>query len=92
MVEVELSAAHRRVYERELARQRAALLKLLDDFDANRITILAGLTVLRRLCLDPAIVDDAHATIASAKTEELLASLREVVAATFCLGKCLRIA
>jgi superfamily II DNA or RNA helicase len=80
VVEVELSAAHRRVYERELARQRAALLKLLDDFDANRITILAGLTVLRRLCLDPAIVDDAHATIASAKTEELLASLREVVA------------
>lgn len=80
VVEVELSAAHRRVYERELARQRAALLKLLDDFDANRITILAGLTVLRRLCLDPAIVDPAHESISSAKTDELISSLKEVVA------------
>lgn len=80
VVEVELSAAHRRVYERELARQRASLLALLDDFDANRITILAGLTVLRRLCLDPSLVDPAHASIPSAKTEELIASLREVVA------------
>lgn len=76
VVVVELSPAHRRVYERE----RAALLKLLDDFDSNRITILAGLTVLRRLCLDPALIDEAHATIPSAKTEELIASLREVVA------------
>ena len=80
VVEVELSAAHRRVYERELARQRASLLALLDDFDANRITILAGLTVLRRLCLDPSLVDPAHASIPSAKTDELIASLREVVA------------
>ncbi|MDV8001692.1 DEAD/DEAH box helicase [Rhodococcus sp. IEGM 1408] len=80
VMEVELSAAHRRVYERELARQRASLLALLDDFDSNRITILAGLTVLRRLCLDPSLVDPAHASIPSAKTDELITSLREVVA------------
>ena len=79
VVEVELTAAHRRVYERELARQRASLLALLDDFESNRITILAGLTVLRRLCLDPSLVDPEHASIPSAKTDELIVSLREVV-------------
>ena len=79
VVEVELTAAHRRVYERELARQRASLLALLDDFESNRITILAGLTVLRRLCLDPSLVDPDHASIPSAKTDELITSLREVV-------------
>ena len=80
VVEVELSAAHRRIYERELTRQRASLLALLDDFESNRISILAGLTVLRRLCLDPSLVDPEHADIASAKTDELVNSLREVVA------------
>ena len=80
VMEVELSVAHRRVYERELARQRASLLALLDDFDSNRISILAGLTVLRRLCLDPSLVDPDHVSIPSAKTDELIASLREVVA------------
>ena len=80
VMEVELSTAHRRIYERELARQRASLLALLDDFDANRISILAGLTVLRRLCLDASLVDPEHAGIASAKTDELISSLREVVA------------
>lgn len=80
VLDVELSTAHRRIYERELARQRASLLALLDDFDANRISILAGLTVLRRLCLDASLVDPEHADIASAKTDELITSLREVVA------------
>ena len=80
VMEVDLSAAHRRIYDRELARQRASLLALLDDFDANRISILAGLTVLRRLCLDASLIDPDHAHIPSAKTDELVASLREVVA------------
>lgn len=80
VMEVELSAAHRRIYERELTRQRASLLALLDDFESNRISILAGLTVLRRLCLDASLVDPEHADIASAKTDELVSSLREVVA------------
>ena len=80
VMEIELSAAHRRIYERELARQRASLLALLDDFEANRISILAGLTVLRRLCLDASLIDPDHAGVASAKTDELIAALREVVA------------
>ncbi|WP_407335079.1 SNF2-related protein [Dietzia kunjamensis] len=80
VMEIELSATHRRLYERELARQRASLLALLDDFEANRISILAGLTVLRRLCLDASLIDPAHAGVASAKTDELIAALREVVA------------
>ncbi|MFS4490944.1 SNF2-related protein [Dietzia kunjamensis] len=80
VMEIELSATHRRLYERELARQRASLLALLDDFEANRISILAGLTVLRRLCLDASLIDPDHAGVASAKTDELIAALREVVA------------
>jgi SNF2 family DNA or RNA helicase len=80
VMEIELSATHRRIYERELARQRASLLALLDDFEANRISILAGLTVLRRLCLDASLIDPAHAGVASAKTDELISALREVVA------------
>ncbi|UVE96952.1 DEAD/DEAH box helicase [Dietzia sp. B32] len=80
VMEIELSATHRRIYERELARQRASLLALLDDFEANRISILAGLTVLRRLCLDASLIDPDHAGVGSAKTDELIASLREVVA------------
>ena len=80
VMEIELSATHRRLYERELARQRASLLALLDDFEANRISILAGLTVLRRLCLDASLIDPAHAGVSSAKTDELIAALREVVA------------
>ena len=80
VMEIELSATHRRIYERELARQRASLLALLDDFESNRISVLAGLTVLRRLCLDASLVDPDHLGVASAKTDELIAALREVVA------------
>lgn len=80
VMEIELTATHRRIYERELARQRASLLQLLDDFDANRISILAGLTVLRRLCLDASLINPDHAGVPSAKTDELITALREVVA------------
>ena len=44
------------------------------------LRILAGLTVLRRLCLDASLVDPDHLGVASAKTDELIAALREVVA------------
>ena len=55
------------------------MLRLLDDADANRIDILAALTRLRQLALDPSLVDDAHAGLAqSAKVSELVDHLLEL--------------
>ncbi|SDU87292.1 Helicase conserved C-terminal domain-containing protein [Microlunatus sagamiharensis] len=83
VVEVELSAQHRRVYDTHLARERQRLLKLLDDPDGleqNRITILASLTRLRQLALDPALVDPVHEGVGSAKLDELVERLNELAA------------
>ncbi len=83
LVEVELSAQHRQLYDTHLARERQRLLKLLDDDEGvehNRITILASLTRLRQLALDPALVDPVHEHIGSAKIDELLDRLQELAA------------
>ena len=82
VVEVELSAQHRQLYDTHLARERQRLLKLLDDpegVEHNRITILASLTRLRQLALDPALVDPVHDAVGSAKVDELLDRLAELV-------------
>ncbi|MGI3783112.1 MAG: SNF2-related protein, partial [Janthinobacterium lividum] len=82
VVEVELSPQHRQLYDTHLARERQRLLKLLDDDEGvehNRITILASLTRLRQLALDPALVDPVHSDVGSAKLDELLDRLGELV-------------
>jgi SNF2 family DNA or RNA helicase len=83
VVEVQLSPQHRQLYDTHLARERQRLLKLLDDDEGvehNRITILASLTRLRQLALDPALVDPVHEHVGSAKIDELLDRLDELVA------------
>ena len=83
VVEVELSPQHRQLYDTHLARERQRLLKLLDDpegVEHNRITILASLTRLRQLALDPVLVDPVHEAVGSAKLDELLDRLDELVA------------
>ena len=80
ILEVELSPRHMRVYQTHLQRERQKVLGLLDDLDRNRFTVLRSLTLLRRLCLDPALVDEAHADIPAAKVEALLDDLTELVA------------
>ena len=80
VLEVELSPRHMRVYQTHLQRERQKVLGLLDDLDRNRFTVLRSLTLLRRLCLDPALVDEAHADIPAAKVETLLDDLTELVA------------
>ncbi|KNX39565.1 hypothetical protein VV01_17530 [Luteipulveratus halotolerans] len=70
---------HGRIYDQHLTRERQRILGLLDDPDANRVAILASLTRLRRLALDPALVDDEYAGAAtSAKVTALIDQLREV--------------
>jgi superfamily II DNA or RNA helicase len=65
LLSVALGAGHQRVYDRVLLRERQRVLGLLDDPEASRIAILASLTRLRQLALDPVLVpsvleEDAH--------------------------------
>ncbi len=76
---VELSARHRRIYDTHLQRERQRVLKLLDDLDDNRITVLASLTRLRQLSLDPALLDPEHDDVGSAKLDELVVRLTEII-------------
>jgi len=80
VVAVELGSHHRRVYDAHLARERQRILGLLDDFDRNRVAILAALTTLRQLALDPALVDAEHEGIGSAKVDYLVDQLPEITA------------
>jgi SNF2 family DNA or RNA helicase len=76
---IELSSRHQRIYQTRLQRERQKILKLIDDLDANRFTILTSLTTLRQLSLDPALVDEAHGGVGSAKIDALLEMLEDVV-------------
>ncbi|MGN6754396.1 MAG: DEAD/DEAH box helicase, partial [Intrasporangium sp.] len=70
---------HRHVYDRHLARERQRVLGLLADPEANRVAILAALTRLRQLALDPALVEPEHEGRAmAAKLELLVERLREL--------------
>ena len=78
---VELSERHRRVYDTHLNRERQRILGLVtDDFDRNRVAILAALTRLRQLALDPALVSEEHEDVGSEKIEVLVDHLRELAA------------
>ncbi|MGO4130329.1 SNF2-related protein [Janibacter sp. RAF52] len=76
---VELSSTHRRIYDRHLQRERKRVLGLLDDPDANRVAILASLTRLRQLSLDPGLVDgERRGQGISAKLDVLVEHLGEL--------------
>ena len=79
-IEVELSRRHARIYQTQLQRQRQKVLGLADDLQKNRFEILKSLTLLRQLSLDPALVDPEHEEVGSAKLDQLLTDLTEVVA------------
>ena len=79
VVPVDLAPTHRRVYDRHLQRERKRVLGLMEDPDANRVAILASLTRLRQLSLDPALVDeDLPGQRSSAKIDVLVEHLREL--------------
>ncbi|MHB1491677.1 MAG: DEAD/DEAH box helicase, partial [Cellulomonas sp.] len=80
VVEVELAPRHRAVYDRHLHRERQRVLGLLDDFDGNRFEIFRSLMLLRRLSLDPSLVDTAHVGVPATKLDVLDDMLREIVA------------
>ncbi|HEX6055005.1 MAG TPA: DEAD/DEAH box helicase, partial [Intrasporangium sp.] len=72
---------HGHIYEQHLQRERQRVLGLLGDPEANRIAILASLTRLRQLALDPSLVDDVHhGKATAAKVEFLVEQLKELEA------------
>ncbi|RNI19935.1 DEAD/DEAH box helicase [Flexivirga caeni] len=79
---VELGAKHRQTYDRHLQRERQRVLGLLEDPDSNRVAILAALTRLRQLALDPRLVDDvpSNAAETSAKLALLVEHVGELAA------------
>ena len=79
VVEVELHPRHQRLYQTYLQRERQKVLGLIEDLDRNRFTVLRSLTLLRRLSLDAALLDEANAGVPAAKVEVLLEDLTEIV-------------
>jgi superfamily II DNA or RNA helicase len=81
LLEVTLNPQHRRVYDTHLNRERQRVLRLVDDLDRNRISILQSLTTLRQLSLDASLVEPEHAgKIRSSKIDVLVEQLREIAA------------
>jgi SNF2 family DNA or RNA helicase len=78
VLEVELHPQHRKVYQMRLQRERQKVLGLIGDMDSNRFTIFRSLTLLRQLSLHAGLVDEAHASLASAKIDALSGHLNEV--------------
>lgn len=79
-VRVELSPAHRAIYDAVLQRERQKVLGLLDDLDRNRFIVFRSLTLLRMLSLAPGLVDPRDARVPSAKLDALVEQLTEMAA------------
>jgi len=77
---VKLHPRHRKLYDTYLQRERQRVLRLLDDFEHNRITILRSITRLRQLSLHPALVDAQHDAVPCAKLDALVEQLDDVIA------------
>lgn len=78
VIEVELSPAHRRLYDRRLQRERQEVLHLVGDLEHNRVAVLAALTRLRQLAIDPSLVEEGT-TAASSKLDALVPLLEDAV-------------
>ena len=81
VISVELNAAHRRLYDRILQKERKKILGFIDsEYDKQRFIVFRSLTLLRMLALDPSIVDAEHAEVPSSKLAALRERLDDVIA------------
>lgn len=78
ILEVELSASHRALYEAVLQRERQKVLGLLPDLDRHRFIVFRSLTLLRMLSLSPALIDANDRRIGSRKLDVLLERVVEL--------------
>jgi superfamily II DNA or RNA helicase len=79
-LQIELHPRHRKLYDTHLQRERQRVLRLLDDFEHNRITILRSITRLRQLSLHPALLDARQEAVPCAKLDALVEQLGDVIA------------
>lgn len=77
VLSVDMDEAHEARYTRQLERERQEILGLIREPDQNRISILASLTRLRRLAIDPGLLEE-HAPPAN-KTRVLLEHLESLL-------------
>jgi superfamily II DNA or RNA helicase len=82
VVSVPMTAAHERLYQQHLQRERQRVLHLLaEDPAANRVAILSSLTTLRQMALHPGLVNEDYLERTSAaKVDALLDQVRELAA------------
>ncbi|KDA05658.1 helicase SNF2 [Microbacterium sp. CH12i] len=80
LLHVELSPAHRAIYDTVLQRERQKVLGLLKDLDRNRFIVFRSLTMLRMLSLAPGLVDEADAKLGSRKLDTLVERVTELQA------------
>ncbi|MGM7696899.1 DEAD/DEAH box helicase [Microbacterium sp. A84] len=78
LLHVELSPAHRALYDTVLQRERQKVLGLLKDLDRNRFIVFRSLTMLRMLSLAPGLVDETDAKIGSRKLDTLVERVIEL--------------
>lgn len=78
-LDIELHPRHRKLYDTHLQRERKRILGLLDDFDRNRLSVLSAITKLRQLSLHAGLVDTANSSAPSAKIDELVEQLTDVI-------------
>lgn len=78
LLHVELSPAHRALYDTVLQRERQKVLGLLKDLDRNRFIVFRSLTMLRILSLAPGLVDETDAKIGSRKLDVLIERVIEL--------------
>ncbi|MDO4259340.1 MAG: DEAD/DEAH box helicase [Actinomycetaceae bacterium] len=81
VVSVDLGEEHRHIHDQYLTRERTRILGLFADFARNRMDVLASITRLRQLALDPALVDSAYSHVGSAKIEYLADQLDQLLPA-----------
>lgn len=80
VIELELEAKHRKIYDTYLQRERQRVLGLLGDMDKNRFMIFKSLTTLRLLSLAPSLVDaKKYGTVPSTKLRVLTEQLQELL-------------
>jgi superfamily II DNA or RNA helicase len=77
---IDLSPAHKNLYDTYLQRERQKLLGLIGDMDKNRFVVFRSLTLLRMLSLDPSLVDEKYSDISSSKLDALFEQLEEIIA------------
>lgn len=78
---IELYEEQKRLYQAQLSMIQTDVKDLLekDTFEQNRMRVLAGMTRLRQISLDPRLVDESY-TGGAAKLDRLMEYLREALA------------